>query len=207
MDNLNSDWDNSTPDSSPPTGVCLDSQTRAMDITAGVGYSPSDSSTPPSHVFSPPSPRHSLNVRVSATPLCSQPAADNEVYATSTGVAIQVPPQVVLPFSHARGLSRGAGTTCHKQLHQAPAAPAESTWCPLQHPRENSSKTSSQPPYAGPMQGETSFTWPHLCSCQTDVSTTGVDHIKAGKGGIRLSADYKHCVRTPVGHFATFKCY
>ena len=42
MDNLNSDWDNSTPDNSPPTGVSLDSQKSSMDISASGIYFPSD---------------------------------------------------------------------------------------------------------------------------------------------------------------------
>ena len=69
MDNLNSGWNNSIPDNSVPTGISLDSQKSAMDNTAEVSYFPSDRSMPPRHVFSPPSPRHSPNVRfLSNTP-------------------------------------------------------------------------------------------------------------------------------------------
>ena len=61
----------------------------------------------------------------------------------------------------------------------------------------NMIKTSSQSPKAGPRLSETSFTWPPLVSCQTDVSTPGVDYIKAVKGGILLSP---YCTNTVLAH-------
>ena len=61
------------------------------------------------------------------------------VHTTATGVASWAPPQVVLPFSHTRDLSRGAGITCHEQCHWAPAAPPPSTWYPSEHPRQDPS--------------------------------------------------------------------
>ena len=105
VDNLNSDWDNSTPDSSLPTGVSWDARKCNMDISAGVSYFPSDRSTPSGHVFNPPSPRHSPNVRDS--PLCSQPVADDEVFTTYLEAAPQAPPPCCSSLQMCQRLGQG----------------------------------------------------------------------------------------------------